>query len=314
MNQILKRTLKYSILYPAFLTKRLYIRYLRKNNPIKLMKMTYKNNMGIPLNLDNPQTLDEKINYMSFYTDTSLWSELADKVRVREYVIKNGFPEILNELYGVYESPDEINFESLPDRFVLKTNHASATNIFVRNKNDLNIKSAKKKLKKWLKIDYGYITATPHYSKIKPLILAEKYLLENGDYDKSLIDYKFYCFHGKPMYIFVFSERTENTHKYKRMIYDVNWEPHPEYINKGLATPNILHILPRPYSFDKMLMIAERLSKPFPFVRIDFYEINKEPVFGEMTFTPGHNETADSDFIKTMGDLIDLSNIKVKNV
>ena len=99
MNKKLKKALKYSILYPAYLIKRLYIRYLRKNDPIKLMKMTYRNNMGIPLNLDNPQTLDEKINFMSFYTDTSLWSELADKVKVRDYIIKNGFPEILNELY-----------------------------------------------------------------------------------------------------------------------------------------------------------------------------------------------------------------------
>ena len=263
MNKILK----YSVFYPALLVKRSYEKYLMKYNPQKLMKLRYKNNMGIPLNLDNPQTLDEKINYMSFHTDTSLWSELADKVKVRDYVKEKGFPEILNELYGVYESPDEINFDALPNQFVLKTNNASATNIFVRDKHDLNIKEAKRKLEKWMKIDYGYKTATPHYSRIKPLILAEKYLLENNDYNKSLTDYKFYCFNGKPMYIFVFSDRLENTHKFKRMIYDRNWLPHPEHINKGLP---ISEILPKPKSFDKMLEIAEKLSEPFPLLESIF--------------------------------------------
>jgi len=311
MNKKLKKALKYSILYPAYLIKRLYIRYLRKNDPIKLMKMTYRNNMGIPLNLDNPQTLDEKINFMSFYTDTSLWSELADKVKVRDYIIKNGFPEILNELYGVYESPEEINFESLPEKFVLKTNNGSATNIFVRDKRYLNITSAKKKLNNWLKVDYGYKTATPHYSRIKPLILAEKYLVEGGDYNKSLTDYKIYCFNGKPMYIFVFSDRIANTHEYSKMIYDTNWEPHPEFINKGLT---IAEIKQKPKSLDKMLIIAEKLSKPFPFVRVDFYEIDDNPVFSELTFTPGHNSAASATFLRTMGDLVDLSNINVKDV
>lgn len=303
MNKKLKKVLKYSILYPVYLTKRIYIRYLRKNDPIKLMKMTYRNNMGIPLNLENPQTLDEKINYMSFFTDTTLWSELADKVRVRNYVIQKGYPEILNEVYGIYKSPDEINFDALPNQFVLKTNHASNTNIFVKDKNYLDIAAVKKKLAKWLKEDYGFKTATPHYSRIKPLIIAEKYLLENKDYHKSLTDYKFYCFHGQPKYIFVFTDRIPNTHIVKRMIYDLNWTPHPEFINKGLP---IADIIPRPSSFEKMLQIAKSLSNPFPFVRVDLYEINQAPVFGEITFTPGHNEAGSPKFLKKMGDLIDI--------
>ncbi len=303
----INNALKYTILYPLVLAKKSYEKYLMQHNPIKLMKLRYKSNMGIPLDLDNPQTLDEKINYLSFYSDTSLWSELADKVKVREYVTKNGFPEILNDLYGVYETPDEIDFESLPNQFVIKTNNASATNIFVKDKSKLDIKDTKRKLSKWLKIDYGYKTATPHYSRIKPLILIEKYLVENANYNISLTDYKIYCFHGQPKYIFVFSDRIANTHEYSKMIYDTNWEPHPEFINKKLKIANIK---PKPKSLEKMLRIAEKLSKPFPFVRVDLYEIDNKPVFSELTFTPGHNSAASPSFLKVMGDLVDISNNK----
>ena len=113
------------------------------------------------------------------------------------------------------------------------------------------------------------------------------------------------------MYIFVFSDRIANTHEYSKMIYDTNWEPHPEFINKGLT---IAEIKQKPKSLDKMLIIAEKLSKPFPFVRVDFYEIDDNPVFSELTFTPGHNSAASATFLRTMGDLVDLSNINVKDV
>ena len=137
--------------------------------------------------------------------------------------------------------------------------------------------------------------------------MIEKYLLENANYNISLTDYKIYCFHGQPKYIFVFSDRIANTHEYSKMIYDRNWLPHPEHINKGLP---ISEILPEPKSFDKMLEIVEKLSEPFPFVRVDFYEIDNKPVFGKMTFTPGHNEAGNPAFLKIMGDLVDISNIK----
>lgn len=303
MNKTVKTALKYSILYPALLLKRAYENYLRKHNPPKLMKMTYKNNMGIKLNLDNPKNLDEKVNYMSFYTDTTLWSEMADKVTVREYVIKCGFSEILNDLYGVYDSPEEIDFKELPDKFILKTNHASATNFFVRDKKKVNYEEIIEKYNSWLKMDYGVKTATPHYSRIKPQIIAEKYLLEDNNYNVALTDFKIYCFHGKPKYIFVFSDRITNTHEYSKMIYDTDWKPHPELINKGLK---LAEVKSKPKSFKKMMEIASVLSKPFPFVRVDLYEIEGKPVFSELTFTPGHNSAANPEFLNHMGDLIKL--------
>jgi hypothetical protein len=275
-----------------------------KYNPPKLMQIRYQSNMGIKLDLKNPRNLDEKINYMSFYTDTSLWSEMADKVKVRDYVIKCGFPEILNQIYGIYNSPDEIDYNALPDKFVLKTNHASATNIFIKDKNKISTNDIKKKLNKWLKIDYGYKTATPHYSRIAPKVIAEKYLLENNGYERSLTDYKIYCFHGIPQYIFIFSDRIPNTHVYSKMIYDANWQAHPEYIRKGLK---IAQVRPKPKSFEKMIGIAKELSKPFSFVRVDLYEIDGEPIFSELTFTPGHNSAANSQFLLEMGEMIHLS-------
>ncbi len=307
MNETIKHILRNSILFPAVLIKRAYEYYLAKHNPRKLMCMRYRRNMGIKLNIDNPVNLDDKINYMSFNTDTTLWSELADKFKVRDYVKKCGFSEILNEIYGVYNSPEEIDISKLPDAFVLKTNHASATNVFVTDKNKVDFKEIKKKFNKWLKMDYGLKTATPHYSKIKPCIIAEKYLVENGNQSKSLTDYKIYCFSGKPLYIFVFSDRVTNSHEYKRMIYDTDWNAHLQYINEGSL---ISEVIPKPKSLDTMLKAASELSKPFPFVRVDLYEIDGKPIFSEMTFTPGHNSAASPEFLKIMGDLIDLSSFK----
>lgn len=307
MDNTFKKVLKNTILYLAILGKQRYKFYLAKHNPIKLMKMKYRDNMGLNLDLKNPRNLDEKVNYMSFYSDTTMWSDLADKYKVREYLKKHGLGEILNELYGVYNTPEEIDISKLPDSFVLKTNHASATNMFVRDKNKLNIDETKKLFSKWLSMDYGIKTATPHYSRIKPCIIAEKYLIENGNPEKSLTDYKIYCFGGKPLYVFVFSDRLANSHEYTKMIYDLDWNPHPEFINKGLV---ISKVLTKPKSFDVMLKAASILSEPFPFVRVDFYEIDGNAIFSELTFTPGHNSAASREFLIKMGDLIDLSNIE----
>lgn len=304
MKKRIKDILKITVLYPLVLLNRTYENYLMNHNPVKLMKIRYKKNMGINLDLSNPRNLDEKINYMSFFTDTSMWSDLADKIKVREYVIRCGFPEILNELYGVYDTPEEINFKNLPDRFVLKTNHASATNFFVYDKARVDLVDLRNKFNKWLKIDYGLKTATPHYSRIKPKIIAEKYLLQNNDIKLALTDYKIYCFNGVPRYIFVFSDRIANTHQYSKMIYDCAWNPHPEFINNGLKMADVMC---RPESLDKMLNIARILSNPFPFVRVDLYEIEGEPIFSELTFTPGHNSAANPDFLLKMGDLVKLS-------
>lgn len=293
-----------NFLLPLIWIRRQYDNYLKANNPEKLFSIYYKRSTGKYLNIDNPNSLTEKIAYLSFRTDTSEWSKLADKVKVRTYVTACGYGQHLPQIFGIWNKVSEINFESLPKSFVLKTNNASATNILVKDKQQANISEIIKLLTKWMKIDYGYISCQPHYSRIFPLILAEEYLTEDGTYNsnKMIKDFKFYCVHGSPLYVFVYTDRQANSHDMKRSIYDMNWKRYTEFIgSQAVAGPDI----DKPQSLDLMIQIARKLSEPFPFVRIDFYEINNKPIFGEMTFTPGMQE-ASLEFDEMLGKMIKI--------
>lgn len=303
MNKTVKK-----LLWPLVWLRRKHDAYFVKHNPEKMFSIWHKRVTGEYLNIDNPKTLDDKIAYMAFRTDTSEWSRLADKVRVREFVEECGFGNYLPKLYGTWERATDIDFNKLPSAFVIKTNNASATNILVRDKSKINEAEVRKQLDEWLKIDYGYQTCQPHYSRISPLILAEEFLgLEirgadnmNNKKLKSLNDYKFYCVNGEPLYCIVYTDRVANSHDMKRTLYDMNWNMHKEFLGRyAVAGPEI----ERPQSLELMKEIAAKLSLKFPFVRIDFYEVNGKPVFGEMTFTPGMHEVS-TDFSNMIGKLI----------
>lgn len=299
MNKIIR-----TFLWPLIWIRRQYDNYLKSNNPEKLFSIYYKRSTGKYLNIDNPTSLSEKIAYMSFRTDTSEWSRLADKVNVRNYVKECGFEKYLPQIYGIWEKASDINFSYLPKSFVIKTNNGSATNILIKDKSQANFKDIIKLLEKWMKQDYGYNTCQPHYSKIRPLILAEEYLIDNNSINnnKMIRDYKFYCINGKPLYVFIYTDRAPNSHDMKRSIYDMSWKRYPEYIGRdAIAGPDIS----KPKSLEIMKNIASKLSEPFPFVRIDFYEINDTPIFGEMTFTPGMQE-ASLEFDNMLGKMIYL--------
>lgn len=270
--------------------------YLRKHNPEKMFCTIIKRNTGLNVNIDHPQNLVDKIAYLEYRTDTSLWTQLADKVAVRNFVTNNGFGENLTKLYGVWNKSCDINFELLPSTFVIKTNNASGTNIIVKDKTCIDFDEIRKTLDIWLQIDYGMRVSEPHYSDIKPLILAEE-LLYDEKQKKGLIDYKFFCVNGKAEYVQVMTERIPNTHIMKFMTFDMEWNEHPEF-NRGVHE-NVFGI-ERPVSFDKMKSMAEKLSSQFKFVRADFYEINGKPIFGELTFTPGFSTTSNS-FIELVG-------------
>lgn len=307
MNSTLKK-----ILWPLVMVRRCHEAYLKKHNPEKLFSIWHKRTTGIYLDLDNPQTLGDKIAYMAFRTDTSEWTRLADKVRVREYVEECGFGNYLPELYGVWEHAADIDFEHLPDAFVIKTNNASATNILVRDKAKADIEEIRKQLEKWLKIEYGYDTCQPHYSKIKPLILAEEFLGLNNPDGKMLNDYKFYCVNGTPKFVQILSDRKENTHDVSVCLMDMEWNSHPEFCSAiHRQSTNAV----KPACFKKMIEMAKTLAAPFPFVRIDLYEIESRPILGEMTFTPGF-DTVNNMFERLIGGMIkfDEKNLKQDKV
>lgn len=283
--------------------KNAFKNYLRKYNPELLFKISYYRIKGKWLNTKHPKTLYDHIAYMMFHTNTEIWSCLADKILVRDYVKEKGYADFLPQLYGTYNCATEIDYTALPKQFVLKTNNASATNIIVFDKETIDVDNVNKQLDEWLRIPYGFLTCQPHYSHIKPKILAEELLIDEQTtlHGKMLTDYKFYCINGKPLYVQLMLDRIPNTHEMSIKLYDMNWIQHDEYLSKIHKTSSFEY--PMPKSFSKMKEMAAVFSNGFPFMRVDFYEINGKPILGETTFTPGFDSLPDG-LLDSLGKLM----------
>lgn len=257
------------------------------------------------LNLSKPRTLNEKILWLKLntYTENPLVTECADKYRVRDYILSKGCPEILNELYFVWKSPEDICWELLPDKFVLKCNHGCGYNIICKDKSKLNKDEILIQLKKWQHEDFWKKKAEINYRRIEKRIICEKYL--EGENRYRLNDYKVYCFNGKALFILLCIDDIE---KRKFYFFDEKWNF--LRINRdGLAAPETFYVK-KPECLEKLLFYAERLASPFPFVRVDFYIEDERIIFGEMTFTPAAgldvNRLAETDIF--FGDLLVLPN------
>lgn len=236
------------------------------------------------LDLDNPQTLDEKIQWMklNYYKDNELVKQCADKYRVREYVKDCGLEHILNPLLHTYHHASEINWDELPDKFVLKWNFGCGGNVICPDKSKLDIPATKRDLDKFEKIKFHLIAAEPQYDFEEKLILCEQFIeTEDGH---SPVDYKFYCFNGEAKYVLCCIGRGTQE-KPDFYFFDRQWQL--QRLNKqGKAAPEGF-TLPKPEGMDQLFDYAEKLSKPFPFVRADFYLEKGNAYFGELTFTPG---------------------------
>lgn len=261
-------------------------------HPVFVNRLWYASRTGEHLHLNHPRDFNELLikRNLQTYRDKegrSVWIMCADKYAVREYVINKGLGHILNECYGVFDSPGDISFLSLPNQFVLKLTNGCGQIYFCRDKSLLDTKSVQVRIDKWIRESstFGLKTGEWHYSAIKPRIIAEKYLQSLGD-SKSIIDYKFHCIRGKVVCILVCYDRDIESHQGCFDIYDTKWN-----LTEGVLAQYHLHrrVIPRPLSFDQMLVIAETLSKGIDYVRVDLYEIDGKPVFGEMTFTPAGN-------------------------
>ncbi len=278
------------------------MKYLQKHNLRRLAGFIYRQNFGKGLNWKNPQNLSEKINWMKFYSDTSQWTRLADKYLVRKYVEEKGLEKILVKFYGVWNNADEIDFDLLPQSFVIKTNHACGTVLLVNDKSQLDIPEIRKKLNEWLKVVIGIETAEPHYLGIKPLLIAEEYL----NAGESLNDYKLFTVHGETELVMVCSDRVIGKSA-SIALYDKDWNYRHDLIGECHANDDVTPVS-CPKSFEKMKEYARILGKDFPFVRMDFYEVNGKVYFGEMTFTPkgGYCSTLSDKESLRIGKLITL--------
>lgn len=239
-----------------------------------------------PINLKNPQTLDEKIQWLKFhdYKDNTLVRDCADKYAVRKYIESCGCPEILNELYASYDSVDEIPWDKLPNKFVIKWNFGCGQNLICFDKSKLDINEAGRLLRKWYKTRNTFYLpySELQYRGIKPKLICEK-LIETED-GSLPVDYKFYCFGGKAVCVLVCFGRDKAGHGAKYYFFDREWNL-LRYNKSGKLAPEGFTI-PKPVNVEKLFDYAELISKPFPFVRADFYLENGKSIFGELTFTP----------------------------
>lgn len=232
-----------------------------------------------PLDWNNLNTYTEKMQYMKIFGVNDLMSKLTDKLAVRDWVSEKIGSEYLIPLLGQWSNFNEINFDELPDKFVLKTNNASGTNLIVKNKNSLDIKKINKQFKLWLNKKQSYSFGFQmQYKNIKPMILAEAYL---EDESNELRDYKFLCFNGMVEYCWIDESRYSN---HKRNTYDRDWNIQPW---NQLDYGNTDYDIDKTINFEKMVEVAEILSKDFAHVRVDLYNVNGVIYFGEMTFTNG---------------------------
>ena len=298
MNDIYKR-LRH-LLSPIRLS---YELLLGRYAPQRLASILFKRIFGRPLNWEDPQDINEKINWLKFNSDTTRWTELADKFRVRKYVEQCGLGDTLVKLYGKWDHAEDIDWDSMPQQFVMKTNNGSGDVLVCHDKSTLDTALWTTKFRKLLKCKFGYRMAEPHYDKIPPCIIAEELL--DADTQPipttSLIDYKIWSFNGKPAYIWACFNRTH--HSVEVMTYDLDWHAHPEF---SISTNHYLlskTSIPRPQSLNRMLEIAAILSKGFPQVRVDLYEADGKPYFGELTFAAaaGFNDFYTKDFLEILG-------------
>ncbi|MCB2296774.1 ATP-grasp fold amidoligase family protein [Clostridium tagluense] len=250
--------------------------------PDKLMiELQYKIATGRKVNLKKPLRFTEKLQWYKLYHRDSLMTQCVDKYSVREYINSKGYGDILVPLYGVYDRSEDIDFDKLPDRFVLKTTNGSHTNILCEDKSKLDVEATRQKLNRYMKAWSGKVGREWAYYDVKPHIICEKYL--DKDENNDLIDYKFFCFNGEPYCLYVIVERYLED-GLKLGIYNTDFEKKP-YVRsdiQGLTTDVV-----KPKNFEEMVEIARDLSKDFPHVRVDFYNIDGEIVFGELTFYDG---------------------------
>lgn len=250
--------------------------------------------------LDTPSLFSEKMQWMKLFYRNPLMEQCADKFAVRSYVQEKGFGDILNELYVVYNTIDEIDIRALPNQFILKAAHASARNIICEDKNRMYWPLQKLLMKSWLKENIYYYGREWVYDKIPHRIVCEKYLQNPVG---GLIDYKFFCFNGTPKFI------QANMGRFGRMnvqnFYNLDWNIQP--FGKDLIPHPEINV-PRPKQLSRMIEIAAELAQPFSFVRVDFYEVEERIIFGELTFFPagGMPDFKPAEYDEIVGEMLTL--------
>ena len=270
------------------------------------IKLKYFIKMRRRLNLKNPTRFDEKLNWLKLYDRKPIYSTMVDKYAAKAYVAEHMGEQYVVPAYGVWDKFEDIDFNCLPDQFVLKSTHDCGGLVICKDKSKLDIESARKKINKSLKTNYFWSNREWPYKNVKPRVFAEKYM---EDASGGLIDYKFYCSNGKVDCVLVCVERQTGNPKF--YYFDKDWSL-KRYNQDSISAPEGF-TLEKPDCIDKMYDLASEFSKGFAFLRVDLYECNGEIYFGEATFYPdgGIQDTWPVETHNHFGDLVDLSLVKV---
>lgn len=266
------------------------------------LKIFFRLILNKTLDLENPKTFNEKIQWLKLYDRKPEYTQMVCKYEAKEYIKRILGEEYIIPTLGVWNNVDEIDFDSLPDQFVLKCTHDSGGVVICKDKSRLDIKAVKRKLRKCLRHDYYATSKEWPYKNIKRRIIAEKYMVDESGYE--LKDYKLFCFNGKVKCLKVDFDRTINHHHTN--YYDVDWN----ILEFGSTkyTPDYSKATTPPPTLDSMITIAEKISKDLPFVRVDLYSIYDKVYFGEITFyhASGFGKLTSEEWEHKLGSWIEL--------
>ena len=267
-----------------------------------LIRKRFKERVGREVDLYNPIKYNDKLQWLKLNWRDPIATQCADKYAVREFVTERIGAQYLNELIAVYETVNDIDFEQLPNRFVLKVTHGSGFNLICKDKQEINWKEEVKKLKRWQNSNYHLYNREWVYKNISPRIICEKYLEQ--DDGTELKDLRFFCFNGEPKYIGVDFDIIDKT-KTRRNIYDLEWN----LLDVEISYPNELSKrVSKPEKLSEMIEISRELSSGFPHARVDLYYVNNRIIFGEITFfhQSGFGRIKPEEFEVEMGNWLEL--------
>lgn len=273
-------------------------KFWRKIDDERFLKFQYKAWTHKTLHLNPPITFNEKIQWLKLNDRKEIYSKLVDKYEVREYISKKLGEQYLVPILGVWENEEDIDFTKLPNQFVIKPTHTSGNVYICRNKNELNEGELKKTLHNWLEREYYWGNREWPYKNVKPRLIAEKMI------DSDIVDYKFYCFNGKPEMLYL-SKGLEDHSTAAISFFDMNLKKLP--FGRSDYRPFDTEV-EKPNNFDEMVKIATELSEGFKFVRIDLYSVDGKIYFSEITLHPcaGYMPFDPEEYDKILGDMIDL--------
>lgn len=281
MRQIMKRIRKllyYLINEPSKIAIAILIRTAILIPDKIYLRCLFRLRVGYKLNLKNPTSFNEKLQWLKIYNRHNLQTKMVDKAEVKKYVAELIGEEYIIPTIAVYDTPDQIDFESLPNQFVLKCTHDSGGVVVCKDKSTLNKDEVRAKFGRWLKTNYFYQNREWPYKNVKPRIIAEQYMEDESGYE--LKDYKWFCFNGEPKVLFIAADRGMENEETKFDFYDMDFN-HLPFTN---GHPNASKLPRKPKGFDQMKELAAKLSVGEPHVRVDFYDINGCVYFGELTF------------------------------